>query len=773
MFESIVVDQLRKPLKRIFSSFQHIEVARNLLPAAVFGVSLGLFVHGYWLIDVFPFGGRSLLFATILISLMGMAGYVLLFSWIKKASSDFPNFQKAGIAGAGLLVGAFLFFTVTDRWQEPARYVSLFLPAHTLEISVSPDQNADGVSILWINTSLGDVSYDTIEYDGWILKNDRLVLTDFSDNHLRWVGKTGKDVQLVFETSLRNGNAVISWDGQAEILQFSKKKNSHVHTFDIPFHASPNFTFLLGILNFALLSLPLCIVIWMKRTEILKSVLHGFTPTLQQINRREWMVVLALIALALAFRVPGLENLFPGVEEYSHINAAKQMIRGASIRDVYQRSMWLVTFPVSLMFRIFGYKLWAARLLGVIFNVLAIVPLYLIARRINRPVAILSALLFATSPWIIAISRFVREYAYYPFFYFWILYGMILFLEGIPDRFHLDRDWKIVLKPKMLFLGLGLAFPVFYALSVDHLSTFKLILIGYGVFGFFIFLKVDLAYRKNLIVILVMASAVLVSAYLLRGYFSVRTTVNLVPLNYFFLNSPQQWYFDRVAVVPLIGLLGAVAVSVLLWRVNGIPLLLVILYGGFLGFFMLSTNKFFASRHLSTTQLWYVILMAIGCYLIWVFLQTFSFFGDRRIRFVTVIVLCGLVINTRQLFLPMTSRDPYMPITEDYHNDLTELQEFMLANVEGGDVLISSRIYSRYIYWVDEPIFREIYDFQVNSTITDVLSVVDQYDSGWIIIDNARIERAVFSPADVFLDDNRIEYIGLFDDEHVWRWTKK
>jgi hypothetical protein len=114
-----------------------------------------------------------------------------------------------------------------------------------------------------------------------------------------------------------------------------------------------------------------------------------------------------------------------------------------------------------------------------------------------------------------------------------------------------------------------------------------------------------------------------------------------------------------------------------------------------------------------------------------------------------------------------------MPITEDYHNDLTDLQTYILANVKKDDVLISSRIYSRYVEWVGEPIFQKVYDFQVQSTKDEVMSIVNQYKSGWIIVDNARIERAVFSPDKVFLENDRIEYIGLFDDEHVWRWRAK
>ena len=760
-------------MRQILSHFQGFEIKRYFLPAIVLGVCGGAFVNGYWLIDIFPAGSKSLLFSTVLAGLIGIVAYILLFQWIKTTSSGLSNAQKAGMAGLSLFTGVFLLFTVTDRWQEPDRYIDLFLPTHTLEVSIPPDGGADAVSILWINTSLGDVSYSTTGHDGWNVIKDRLVLTNLSDNHLRWEGKTGQEVQIVFETPSQTGYAVVTWDGHEEILHFSRKKNSHVHVFEIPFYASRELMLLLGILNFSFLSFPLCFLVFQKRMGIFRTVQHSLVADTRRTASRDWIMVLVLMVFAFALRAPGLENLFPSVEEYSHLNAAKQIIQGTSVQDVYQRSMWLVTLPITLMFRMFGYELWAARLLGVIFNVLAVVPLYLIARRLGRPVAFLSLLLYATSPWIIAISRVVREYAYYPFYYYWIVYGMIVFLEGIPDRFHIDRDWKTALTPRQILLVLGLTFPPLYALYLDTSSTFKLILIAYAVFGLFTFLKLDFRYRRNLPAVIAMMLAILMGAYLWWERFPVKLTVNLVPLDYFFSNSPQQWYFDRAAVIPLLVFWGTMIVGILMWRANIVPAFLLALFGGFLGFFMFSSNRFYAPRHLSTTELWHVVLMAIGCYLIWILLQALPLPGSGRIRILTAVVLGGLAFNFQHSLLPIISRDSLMPITGDYHNDLTELQAFMLDNVQEGDTLICSRIYGRYVEWVDEPDFQAIYDFQVQTMESDVFSIVDQYKSGWIIIDNARIERATFSPKNAFLNDNRMEYIGLFDDEHVWRWGVK
>lgn len=95
-----------------------------------------------------------------------------------------------------------------------------------------------------------------------------------------------------------------------------------------------------------------------------------------------------------------------------------------------------MTIPAAAALKIFGNQLWAARLIGAIFNVLAVIPLYLLARKISRSVAVLACLLFATSPWIITFARVAREYAYYPFYFYWVILAMVLFVEGI----HVDSS---------------------------------------------------------------------------------------------------------------------------------------------------------------------------------------------------------------------------------------------------------------------------------------------------------------------------------------------
>jgi len=742
------------------------------LPAIIAGITLGIFTCGYWLIDLFAFGSRWILSLTLLISLLGAVGYFLFFLWIKDNARGLSRVRQAGLIVSSLLIGAFLFFTATDRWQKPDRYIPFLLPTHTLQVSVPPGQDPETITLLWFNTSLGDVSYDEIEYKGWKRDNGQLILVDPLDNQLLWSGKTGGEAQILIQSASGSGTVIVAWDGQEQVLALAAKKNNFPHAFRIPFYASQGLILLLGVLNVSLLSFPLCLLVLKNWGKMLPTIERRMAETSRRLDRGDGIVVLVVMILAFLLRAINLENLFPGVEEYNHLIAAKQIVQGVPMGDVYSRSLWLVTLPVSMAFKFLGIKLWAARLVGVIFNVLAIIPLYLITRKIARPVAILSILLYATSPWMIAISRVVREYGYYPFYYYWIIHWMILYLEKFPHRFRIRQDWKILFSPALLPMGLVLVLPIYYALFVDLTSTFQLIMIAYVMLVIFVFMRLDFGNGRKLLIFL-FAAGVVVVAGISAWYQLLPVSLGFTPatFGYFFSDPPQQWYYGRVAVIPLAGVVGSILLSYLLRRLNVIPLFLLAVFGGFLSAFLFSTVNSFGARHLSMTQLWYIPVVALGLYLLWEFLQSFRL--SAKGRYLVVAVLGLLAFNVQQTLLPITSRDPGMVITEEYHRDLSRVHEVVMTNVQEGDALISSRIYTRYVDWVSEPDFRAGYLFDINTTYDDVLSFMDQYPSGWIVIDKVRLDAAAFPVSDVFSKDDRITYIGEFGDESVWHWSVK
>jgi hypothetical protein len=92
----------------------------------------------------------------------------------------------------------------------------------------------------------------------------------------------------------------------------------------------------------------------------------------------------------------------------------------------------------------------------------------------------------------------------------------------------------------------------------------------------------------------------------------------------------------------------------------------------------------------------------------------------------------------------------------------------MLAHSEKGEVLIST-VYGLYATWVGEPEFPMNYRITSQSSTSDVFSLVDQNQSGWIVIDKIRLDQASMTVKD-FSGKDQIEYIGLFGDQYVWHW---
>ena len=114
-----------------------------------------------------------------------------------------------------------------------------------------------------------------------------------------------------------------------------------------------------------------------------------------------------------------------------------------------------------------------------------------------------------------------------------------------------------------------------------------------------------------------------------------------------------------------------------------------------------------------------------------------------------------------------------MPITTEYHYDLRPVHEYMLAHASSEDVLIYT-IYGSYVKWVGEPQFAHTfyYAYQREDKQEFILGLVDQYPTGWIVIDKWKgVSHERLLPFKDFSSGGKqVTYLGEFIDEHVWRW---
>ncbi|GAB4415274.1 MAG: hypothetical protein Kow002_00240 [Anaerolineales bacterium] len=742
----------------------------RILTSVILGLAFYLFVHAYWLIDYFSVGSNRLLLSSLVTIILGIIGYFILISWLdirlhtKKVSPK----QYFGIVSWSFVVGAFLFFAGTSRWLSPDRYLTIFLPTQKLQVIV-PEGLSSDISINWFRTSFGDVSFQELKGDGWARQGDKLILIESEKSRLTWSGKTGKEIQIVFQVSSPK-KVMLIWNNNEEIVELLPGKNTYLHSFNIPFYASRELVLLLGMLHFALFSFLTIFEVWMNRdtwAQRVESLLSG----IEKPNRFDAFFLLGVMLVAFALRFPNLGIQYPNVDEYYHLLAAKQINEGVPVQDVYQRSLLTVTLPTLLMYKLFGSELWAVRLPGVVISVLGLIPLYLLSLKVNRPTSIIASLLYATSPWFITFARLVREYAYFPFFFYWIIYGLVLFLERIPPDFTIKRNWKQIIRIDTFLLMIALILTVLYAIY-DSKSTFKFILIAYIIFSLFVLSKIQFE-NKIIIFALMFLGCFLGLEYMKQNTDLLdKFIIVFYPevVKYFFPNPPQQWYFNRLAIIPALGCVTAIVTSFIVRKKNPVPLVAVALFLGFLMVFIFidyAGRPLFRVRFLQIVEQWYILVLSLGIYILVGLL--YNVFG-KKIGTVVTIIMGIAFINIQQVVLPITSTSEITSIAPKdlYYHNVGAVHKYLLENVTTQDILIGG-VYNSYVSWIQSPEFRAKYDASSIEIKEQLFSIIDNNETGWIVmgqIDVGLLEYDLFSE----LDKKDIKYIGLFGDQHLWRW---
>ena len=495
------------------------------------------------------------------------------------------------------------------------------------------------------------------------------------------------------------------------------------------------------------------------------------------LDRRDLVAIVAALAVALLLRVFNLAATFPAVDEYYHLIAAQQLLRGAAAGSVYPRGLLLVTMPVSFALRIFGHQIWAARLVGVLFNTLAIIPLYLLGEEDQS--ADCPAVLRAAMPSARGSSR-LREWrgstpstrststgssmrwccSWKPF-------------RRVSSWFAIGRRSR---GPRAIVLAALLCLPPWFGLTIDWLSTFRTILIAYVVLGVVAAGEIRLE-----------RPAKLANPGRAAGRHRVRGA-RLVPGAGQQIAAVAQNQRRAAPVFPAESSATVVFRSRRCSHCAGSArrcgLLLhrpaerhssrrscICCLGAYLAVFTFLSKTFFHTRHLLTTELWYVVVTAIGLYA-----RLDDDPGGRtsgKPRAPGGFGTCSWGLRSpirSQILLPSASTNPDMPISEDYLHDMSKIQEFMLGHAQANDVLIST-VYGLYASWEDEPKFSAQYRINSATPKEDLLQIVESNPSGWIVIDKIRLDLSPLSARD-FSGLDQIEYIGMFGDEYVWRWQR-
>jgi hypothetical protein len=349
---------------------------------------------------------------------------------------------------------------------------------------------------------------------------------------------------------------------------------------------------------------------------------------------------------------------------------------------------------------------------------------------------------------------------------------MVTLLERVPERFVAARDWKRLLSLQTVLIAAALLLPPVYAFVIDPSSTFRVMMIAYVVFAVFVLARFDWRSVQNWPVLALIAVVLLAAGYAAyaRDTSLLVTTLrpNGVPAGYFFPDPPQQWYFGRLGILAFIAIVATALGSPAVRRVNLIPFFMLCLFAAYLAFFTFLSREFFHTRHLSTTELWYIVLLGCGLYFGWRALQVLRPWRGRATGIAVGAVLVLSLTNVGQILLPATSTSPDNAISEDYLHDMSAVQAYLVAHVQPHDVLVST-VYGLYNAWVEAPRFGGNYRITTQTPRDQVLGLIDQHESGWIVIDQIRLDMSTLGPR-AFAENPDVEYIGIFGDQNVWHW---
>ncbi|MFN2195334.1 MAG: hypothetical protein ACK2UW_04340 [Anaerolineales bacterium] len=505
-------------------------------------------------------------------------------------------------------------------------------------------------------------------------------------------------------------------------------------------------------------------------------------PLLQGIWRQGlffWGLLAGIVLLGLLLRLWNLDALPPFTDEYRHLGTARLLLEGTPLSQIaYRRSLYTVTLPVFASFKLFGMSLWSARFAVVCLHMLAVIPLVLITLRINQAVALLAAALYLFSPWLVATSRLVREYAVYPFFFFLTAWLMLRLYDSLPEDLVLRRDLRRLLTPANLVLAVLLVFVLVYAFIIDSQSTFRVVAALYPAFLVLLLLKLDWREQANRTLglgLLALAVLALVLVLIRSGgvNFQISGQLNTYFLTLLYEQPPQQWYFQRPIISLLILALAVLSVG---WvtRSSRAQLLLFLVYGVILLLFVFFSVKGEKPRYGVSLGYWHVFIMAAGLYAALLVLRRWL---RPALAGMAAAVMLLFFWNIPQSFVPaLHTASGYAPITEEFHANLDPSYAYLRLHAEPGDALVTADLFQMYLDWRRGLDFAAVYLYEYDhpETTQRIYDAIAAYPHGWIVLDYRR--GYLWSQPLPFEDfdyaGKHVEFLDWHGDQYLFHWSE-
>ena len=354
---------------------------------------------------------------------------------------------------------------------------------------------------------------------------------------------------------------------------------------------------------------------------------------------------------------------------------------------------------------------------------------------------------------------------------------LIKIIEWVPEELNLKLLWlELTRKGRWLIILLSFL-PIVY-IKTNSYSTFRVGISIYFAFFFVLAFRMFVSKGKNmstrmiLFAILFLVGIPIISPYLnisllsrsdFRGY-----------ATQILLNSPQQWYSQRTLLIPIIIFIGSFVGLILFGKRNPILVYIWSLFGASYAFFSLFFTRYFKPRYIIFMEYWFLIILAVGFYIMWLLLKRLL---PRTPAKIAVVLVGMMFFSVSQTLKPMQEIENswmgYFPVDGEAHLSVTETDSFFSNEILNDSVLIAT-MYNSHVSWRDEPKFKMMfaYNYREND-IEKLTEIVNENERGYIVFDTYR-QQYITVPLESFeLGNTQVDFVGLFGDQYIWKWNTK
>ena len=394
-----------------------------------------------------------------------------------------------------LISGLFGLLVVNTTHQL---YFSFLLPEHQLKIIVpqaeGPHSEARIVTLRWLTTDLGDVSFSQIQKEGeWQITGSGLTHTGSSPASLSWSGRVGPSSRIDFQNLPTVGKVEVFWDGQ-EVMKDPNNNNSDLVIYPASFELPRINIFVVQFLT------------WFTSAFMFMTIalflVYGRIQKRNAVNYWRFYWLFYSLPMVLIWGIY-LLTFFPGIMTPDSINQWGQIVSG-QFNDAHPifhtLIMWLLTriwfspaiigvFQIGFLSLVVAWGIsildreglppWASWLLVVVFSLSPVNGNMVITLWKDLPYSI-SILFFSLLILKVVISKGV----FFQSGISWILFGLTGFCiasfrhNGFPIPFIslialflvYRSKWRPLFLATALFLGLWVLFegPIFHFIRAEQ-----------------------------------------------------------------------------------------------------------------------------------------------------------------------------------------------------------------------------------------------------------------------------------------------------------------